>query len=66
MMAEDEEAAYGEQDNPNTTAINEARTPMVGVEARSVPIGRTLDSSDDMARLMLVTHYPGSKTVKVF
>ena len=65
MMAENREAAYGEQDNPNT-ATDEARTPMVAVEARSVTIGRTLDSSDDMARLMLVTHYPGSKTVKVF
>ena len=31
------------------------------------PIGKTVDSSDDMARLMLVTHkYAGSKTVKVY
>ena len=29
-------------------------------------IGRTLDTSDDMARLMLVTHYAGTKMVRVY
>ncbi|MCY3702802.1 MAG: transferrin-binding protein-like solute binding protein [Rhodospirillales bacterium] len=55
----------GAQDNPNTPA-NEAETPMASVEAMDVSIGRTLDSSDDTARLMLVTHYAGTKMVKVF
>lgn len=36
------------------------------VAARNLTIGKTLDSSDDMARLMLVTHYAGSQTVKVY
>ncbi len=34
--------------------------------ARTFPIGKTLDSSDDMARLMIVTHYAGTNTVRVF
>ena len=55
----------GAQDNPNTNA-DEAKTPMAAVAAMDVTIGRTLDSRDDMARLMLVTHYAGSKMVKVF
>ena len=55
----------GMQDNPNTDP-DEAETPMANVAAMKVAIGRTLDTSDDMARLMLVTHYAGSKMVKVF
>ena len=35
-------------------------------DPRDVTIGKTVDSSDDMARLMLVTHYAGSKSVKVY
>ena len=30
------------------------------------PIGKLVDSADDMARLMIVTQYAGSKTVKVY
>ena len=37
-----------------------------GVEPRTFPIGRTLDTSDDKARLMLVTHYAGSRLVNVY
>ena len=29
-------------------------------------IGKTIDSSDDTARLMLVTHYAGTRMVKVY
>ena len=36
------------------------------VAARELTIGRTLDSSDDTARLMLVTHYAGTKMVSVY
>ena len=36
------------------------------VAVHEFSIGRTLDTSDDMARLMLVTHYAGSKSVKVY
>ena len=36
------------------------------VAVHTFSIGRTLDTSDDMARLMLVTHYAGSKSVKVY
>ena len=37
-----------------------------GVTARNLTIGRTLDTSDDTARLMLVTHYAGTKMVRVY
>ena len=36
------------------------------VAEREVVIGKTVDSSDDMARLMLVTHYQGTKMVYVY
>ena len=36
------------------------------VAARDITIGRTLDTSDDMARVMLVTHYAGTKMVRVY
>ena len=36
------------------------------VATRPLTIGKTLDSDDDMARLMLVTHYAGTKSVKVY
>ena len=56
---------HGAQEDPATDA-NEAMTYRQAVAARSFDIGKTLDSSDDMARLVLVTHYAGSKTVNVF
>ena len=34
--------------------------------SRNLTIGRTLDTSDDMARVMLVTHYAGTKMVRVY
>ena len=37
-----------------------------GVAGDVLTIGRTLDTSDDMARLMLVHSYAGTKTVKVY
>ena len=36
------------------------------VAGRDITIGRTLDTSDDMARLMLVTQYAGTKMVRVY
>ena len=36
------------------------------VAMRMLTIGKTLDSDDDMARLMLVTHYAGTNSVKVY
>ena len=36
------------------------------VAARNLMIGTTLDSTDDMARLMLITKYAGTKKVKVY
>ena len=36
------------------------------VAARELTIGRTIDTPDDTARLMLVTHYAGTKMVSVY
>ena len=36
------------------------------VEAGSIDIGKTVDSADDTARLMIVTTYAGSRMVKVY
>ena len=40
--------------------------PTADVAARMFDIGKTLDDPDDMARLMIVTQYAGSKTVNVY
>ena len=56
---------HGAQENPTTTA-KEAVAYQQAVAARSVDIGRTLDSSDDTSRLMLITHYQGSKSVRTY
>ena len=58
-------AVGGKQDDPND-ASDKAVAPMVAAEARSVDIGKTIDTRDDMARLMLMTSHAGTKTVKVF
>ena len=42
------------------------RAPTAGVAEKTVTLGKTVDSADDMARLMIVTHYAGSRTVKVY
>ena len=40
--------------------------PVASALARTFPIGKLVDSGDDMARLMIVTQYAGSRTVKVY
>ena len=47
-------------------AMEAADTPYKQAVAARITIGRTLDTSDDMARLMLVTHYAGTKMVRVY
>lgn len=44
----------------------EAVVPMAAVALRSLEIGKTIDSTDDTARLMLVTAYAGLRMEKVF
>ena len=39
---------------------------MASAAARTFPIGKLVDSGDDLARLMIVTQYAGSKTVNVY
>ena len=41
--------------------------PVANAAARDIPaIGKTVDSDDDTARLMIVTHYAGTNTVEVY
>ena len=41
--------------------------PVVNAAERDIPaIGKTVDSADDTARLMIVTHYAGTNTVEVY
>ena len=50
-----------EEDDPSVFKATTA-----GAAARTFPIGKLVDSADDMARLMIVTQYAGSKTAKVY
>ena len=58
-------AQGGRVDDHNTPA-SEAVAHKQAVAARTVPIGVVYDSSDDMARLMLITKYGGSEMMGVY
>ena len=49
-----------------TVTKNPYVAPTVGAAARTFPIGKLVDSADDMARLMIVTQYASSKPVSVY
>ena len=53
-------------DDTNTMDVDETVHPQPEVMARTFDIGKTIDSPDDMARLMIVTSYAGSKQAGVF
>ena len=55
----------GVQDDPATDE-DETVKHLQAVADRTFAIGKVVDSEDDTARLMIVTKYAGSKTVKVF
>ena len=55
-------AVAGDED----AASNPYKSPMVNANPRSFPIGKLVDSADDMARLRIVTQYAGTDTVKVY
>ena len=42
------------------------KSPVVNAAARTFGIGKLVDSADDTARLMIITQYAGTMTVKVF
>ena len=54
-----------EPDSTQTPAVR-YMGPTAGVAATELTLGKTVDSADDMARLMIVTQYAGSKSVKVY
>ena len=45
---------------------NPYMAPVASAAERTFPIGKLVDSADDMARLMIVTQYAGTNTVKVY
>ena len=55
----------GEPGNPVLTP-NPYKAPVAVALGGMFPIGKLVDSADDLARLMIVTQYGGSKTVKVY
>ncbi len=40
--------------------------PKAGAAIHTLTLGKTVDSANDMARLMIISQYAGSKTVKVY
>ena len=42
------------------------KSPVVNADSRTFGIGKLVDSADDTARLMIITQYAGTMTVKVF
>ena len=42
------------------------KSPVANAAGRTFTIGKLVDSADDSARLLIVTEYAGTKTVKVF
>ena len=58
-------AVTGVQDDPATDE-DETVKHLQAVADRTFAIGKVVDSEDDTARLMIVTKFAGSKTVKVF
>ena len=60
-----DDAVAGTDENPDTTD-KELVKHVQAVAGRSFDIGKTLDSSDDTARLMLITQYAGTKTAYVY
>ncbi len=55
------------QDTDNNAANgDQTQAHVQAVQARTFDIGKVVDSPDDMARLMIVTQYAGSKSVKVY
>ncbi len=67
-MIEEQAFAAGTEDNLGTaTDESTPDTPYrQAAAARTFAIGKALDSSDDMARLMLVTDYAGTNMVNVY
>ena len=53
-------------DGDPTADTNPYVAPVAGAMGNTFSIGKTVDSADDLARLMIVTSYAGTKTVKVY
>ena len=49
-----------------TQTDNPYVAPVARAAGKTFPIGKLVDSADDLARLMIVTSYAGTRTVKVY
>ena len=66
-MAAMVDGVAGAEPNPDATPTPLAYVaPTAAVAVRTFDIGKVIDSADDIARLMLVTSYAGSRTVNVY
>ena len=63
VLADDAQA--GAVDDPDTDG-DQSVNHVHQVAARTFAVGKVIDSADDTARLMLVTHYAGTKMVRVY
>ena len=64
--AEGSEAVPGVNGDPESDPVAKYVAPVAAADDRTFSIGKLVDSADDMARLMIVTQYAGSRTVKVY
>ena len=60
--------AAADDDDANTADIDETKAipHKQAVAPRPLTIGKVVDSADDMARLMIITQYDGTNSVKVY
>ena len=63
---EGSEVVAGVNGVPDGDPVVKYVAPVAAADDRTFPIGKLVDSADDMARLMIVTQYAGSSTVKVY
>ena len=60
--------AAADEDNANTPDIDETKAipHKQAVAPRTLTIGKVVESADDLARLMIITQYDGTNSVKVY
>ena len=66
VMREKAGAVTGQAHSPPGTAAASVKPYKQAVAARDLAIGKTLDTTDDMARLTVINSRAGSKMVRVF
>ena len=65
-MGEGSDAVPGTSADPEASPAVAYVAPVAAAVDRPLTIGKLVDSDDDTARLMIITQYAGTKTVKVY